>query len=115
MNDYRRTKRRKVAQAIEVTDAMTDVTIGRIGNVSESGMLMVATVPPHEDALYQLRFAVADQAGRERLLEVGAHALWLDTANVPGQFWAGFRFIDMAPDDADALRRWIESPGAQYV
>ena len=39
-----------------VTDTMTERVVGRIGNLSETGMLLIASAPLVEDALYQFRF-----------------------------------------------------------
>ena len=114
MTEYRRSKRRRAADVIEVFDTMTEQSVGRIGNISESGMMLIASRRLHDDALYQLRFTL-DDGVRPRALEVGAHHLWTDDANVPGQLWAGLRFIDIATDDAKHLREWIERPGGQFV
>ena len=115
MNDNRRAKRKRAQEAIEVMDTMTERTIGRIGNISETGMMLFATVNLPEDALFQLSFALPDDPGRARPIDIGAHHLWSDAANTPGQFWAGFRFIDISSDDAARLRAWIDQPGGQYV
>lgn len=114
--EYRRAKRRRAVETIEVVDTMTEQVVGRIGNVSETGMMMLATLHLMDDALFQFRFTLPDSVGRGRgrSIEVGSHQLWSDAANVPGQFWAGFRFIDISPDDAAQLRAWIEQPGGQY-
>jgi PilZ domain-containing protein len=114
IEEFRRAKRRKVSDTILVTDAMTDSVIGRLGNVSETGMLMMASAPLVEDALYQLRFRLHDVRMRDIGMEVGAHLLWLDRASAPGQAWTGFRFIAIPTDQATQLRQWIESPGGQY-
>jgi hypothetical protein len=113
--EYRRSKRKRAQETIEVIDTMTDQVVGRIGNISESGMMMLATAHLLDDALFQLRFSLPDGTARGRAIEIGSHQLWSDAANVPGQFWAGFRFIDISPEDATHLRAWIEQPGGQYV
>lgn len=115
--EYRRAKRRRALETIEVVDTMTEQVVGRIGNISESGMMMLATVHLMDDALFQFRFNLPEGMGRGRgrSVEVGSHQLWSDAANVPGQFWAGFRFIEISPEDAAHLRAWIEQPGGQYV
>lgn len=115
MTDNRRAKRKRAQEAIEVIDTMTERPIGRIGNISETGMMLFATLELPDDALYQISFALPDDLGRARPIEIGAHHLWTDAANVPGQFWAGMRFIDISPDDAARLRAWIDQPGGQYV
>ena len=88
--EHRRSPRRKVADTILVSDTMTEEVVGRIGNLSDGGMLLMASQALNDDALYQFRFRLPGMEGAE--LEVGAHLLWCDRASTPGQFWAGFRF-----------------------
>lgn len=111
MKEFRRSRRRQVADAIPVVDSMTDTVIGHIGNVSETGMLVIASVPLVIDALYQLRFSLPDPGGRIAL-EVGAQLLWREQANAPGQAWAGFRFITMSGEQMQRLRRWVDAAGS---
>jgi c-di-GMP-binding flagellar brake protein YcgR len=113
--EYRRAKRKRAQETIDVVDTMTEQVVGRIGNISETGMMMLATTHLADDALFQFRFTLPDHGARGRSIEIGSHQLWSDAANVPGQFWAGFRFIDISPDDAALLRTWIDQPGGQYV
>lgn len=114
ISEFRRAKRRKAADTILVTDLMTERVVGRIGNLSETGMLLMAGEPLVEDALYQFRFLLPDAKGHETPVEIGAHLLWLDRASAPGQAWTGFRFIGITEAQAAALRAWIEAPGSQY-
>lgn len=114
MTEYRRAKRRRAADVIDVFDTMTEQQIGRIGNISESGMMLITDQKLCDDALYQLRFTLED-GHRSRTIEIGSHHLWSDGANMPGQYWAGFRFIDIPADDAAQLRAWIDRPGGQFV
>lgn len=114
MKEFRRSRRRQVAEVVQVTDSMTDMVIGQIGNVSESGMLVMSNAQMAVDALYQLRFSLPDGAGRIPF-EIGTQLLWRDQASAPGQAWAGFRFITMSEQQMKQLRRWIDAPGSQYV
>jgi len=114
-NEHRRAKRRKLGYNVEVIDTMTEQSIGRIANLSETGMLTVLHSPLMNDALYQLRIRLPDSLGVERNMDVGAHELWSDEAAAPGQVWTGFRFIDIAPTDLEFIREWVEAPGSQYV
>ena len=115
IDEFRRARRRKVSDTVLVTDSMTDSVVGRLGNLSETGMMMIASAPLVEDALYQLRFHLHDARGREHAFEFGAHLLWLDQASAPGQSWTGFRFIAVPQEQAEHLRDWIDAPGGQYV
>jgi hypothetical protein len=113
--EYRRAKRRRALEAIDVFDTMSEKTLGRIGNLSESGMMVLATEPLLDDALFQLRIQLPSINGQPHRVDVGAHHLWVEEASAPGQHWSGFRFIDIGPDDLEALRLWIDSPGGQYA
>jgi hypothetical protein len=114
-SEFRRAKRRKVDERIEVTDAMTDRVVGHLSDLSETGLLLIANQALVSDALYQLRFRLVDGNRHERMVEVGAHELWSDPAAAPGQVWTGFRFIDLAPTDLMFIRQWVAAPGSEHV
>ena len=71
--DTRRAPRRQVAELVPVTDMLAEAVVGRLGNISETGMLMLASAPMHDDALYQLQFAIPGPNGQPVALDVGAH------------------------------------------
>ncbi len=96
-----------MAEAIVVTDAMTGAAVGRIGNLSETGMLLAASAPLREDALYQFRFRLPEADGDAHDCEFGAHLLWIDQTGGSGLAWAGFRFIAVPDDQARRLAAWI--------
>jgi hypothetical protein len=114
-SEYRRAKRRKVEHSIEVLDTMTEQVVGHLSDLSETGMLLILNHALVSDALYQLRFKLQDQQGREQGIEVGAHELWSDQASAPGQVWTGFRFIDISAEDLAFIRNWVAAPGSQHV
>ncbi len=103
--ESRRMPRRTVAGLIDVVDVMTEDTVGHLGNLSVGGMLLIASKPLVEDALYQLRFNLPDGGGHD--IELGAHVLWCDSASAPGQAWAGLRFLGLSPQATRNLREWI--------
>jgi hypothetical protein len=114
-SEYRRAKRRKVDESIDVIDTMTDVAVGHLSDLSETGMLLILSHPLVTDALYQFRFKLADAQGKERFVMVGAHELWSDQAAAPGQVWTGFRFIDISGEDLNFIRAWVAAPGSHHV
>ena len=113
MHEFRRARRRKAPDTILVTDTMTERVIGRIGNLSETGMLLIASEQLTDDALYQLRFLLPDGASGMGV-DVGAHLLWMDRASAPAQVWAGFRFIALTEPQSKVLRTWVDAPGSHY-
>lgn len=109
--DYRSRRhkpRRDVEGRVEVTDCMTGKVVGRIGNLSESGMLLLVDGQLRADALYQLRFNLAAVAPGNDPVQVGAQVLWLEPDNNQGRTWAGLHFIHLPPGQRRRLQAWIE-------
>lgn len=107
MNEKRRLPRKRPDVPLQVTDAMTGLIVGRIGNVSAEGLMLIASLSITDDALYQFVFHLPDSHGQLRPIEVGAHEQWTAPASINGQSWVGFRFIDISKDDENLLREWL--------
>lgn len=105
--EYRRADRYDVPDTVQVVDTMTEAVVGRLGNISETGMLLIAHGSLIDDALYQFRLEV--DGNRGHVIEVGAHLLWQDRASAAGQTWMGFRFIKVLDDHARPLQHWLQS------
>lgn len=115
IEEFRRSRRRRIVDTVQVVDTMTDAVIGHLSNLSETGILLIASAPLVDDALYQLRFSLRDAPHRASPIEVGAHLLWQDKTSVPGQTWTGFRFITMLESEMLQLRQWLDAPGGSYA
>jgi len=110
MIENRRSRRKSTRQTIAVTNAFTGEVVGDVGNLSIDGMLLIANRALPDHALYQLSFELPGRNGAPaRHLEVGVHEQWTEPAAAPDQFWAGFRIIDIGPDDRVALAAWIDT------
>ncbi len=106
IHEARRAPRRQVADSVPVVDVMTEEVIGHLGNLSESGMLLLANSPLLEDALYQFRFHLGARSSTPVM--VGAHLLWSGAANTPGQAWCGFRFLTISEAQREHVRAWVQ-------
>lgn len=107
----RRTIRRTPQQVVMVTDALTDQVLGRVGNLSAGGMLLFAEQSLPIGAVYQVRFNLADRDQPAQSFEVGVQLLWTDTPSGPRPVWSGFRFISIAPEQAQFLHAWSLTRG----
>jgi hypothetical protein len=114
-DESRRSRRRRVEERVDVIDVMTEQALGQLGNISDSGLLLLASAALHDDCLYQLRFTLADRGGQRVAFEIGAHLLWQNAAAAPGQAWMGFRFLSLEDGQLDRLLEWIDAPVATYV
>ena len=107
MNEHRCSPRKAAYATIPVTNTMTGQVMGRIGNLSSDGMLMVCDHAVGDSALYQIGFELVNSRGQPQMIEVGAQEMWEESANVPGQFWAGFHFVDISDRDLEAIESWL--------
>lgn len=109
MNDERRSAPRiPVSAPIEVTDSITGEPLGRIGNLSRNGMMLICPRTLNDGALYQLHFRLPDTSGAGTEIEAGVHAMWLDHAATNDYQWAGMRIISISAAAAERLDRWLE-------
>lgn len=109
--EQRRARRRTVDFTTIVTDVITGQPIGHLGNLSTTGMLLIAARPPRSDAVYQVSLALPGP-GRVEPIELGIQEQWHEQTPRAGQTWAGFRIVAMGERDAARLGAWIESSGS---
>ena len=109
-SEQRRSARKHVSNPIEVVDSLTGESLGRVGNLSHDGMMLIGSRRLNDNALYQVRFHLPGSGGKPHPLEVGVHEQWSEPAAVPGQHWAGLRIIALSDADTQVLDAWLQNP-----
>ncbi len=113
MNDERRSAARiPTSIPIEVTDSISGETVGRVGNLSRTGMMLICHRPLRDDALYQLRFRLPGERGGQSEIETGVHTMWTELAATNGYQWSGLRIISISGTAASTLDSWLEQSAA---
>jgi hypothetical protein len=113
--EHRRSLRKPANAVIEVTDTIAERVMGRIGNLSTDGLLMITPETLPSSALYLVSFPLPAAKGTKQApgevkrIALGIQEQWGEEAKVPGQYWTGFRIIDIAPEDAQRLAQWVGS------
>jgi len=109
-SNQRRTERKRASAPAIVTDVITGQSIGQVGNLSSTGMMLITAKPPRREALYQVRMALLPN-GRTLLqsqpIEIGIQEQWQEPAASSNQIWAGFRIIAITDIDASRLEDWL--------
>ncbi len=109
MNDERRSAPRiPTSMPIEVIDSISGENIGRVGNLSRNGMMLICHRPLRNDALYQLRFRLPDPQGPHEEIETGVHTMWTDQAATNGYQWSGLRITSISGTAAATLDHWLQ-------
>lgn len=113
MNDERRSSPRKpIPTPIEVVDTISGESIGRVGNLSRNGMMLICHRPLRDDALYQLRFRLPVPRGAQTEIETGVHTMWTEQAAMNGYQWSGLRIISISGAAAASLDKWLDGRAA---
>jgi len=107
--ENRRSRRKRAPDNIEVANSLTGEVVGFVGNLSADGMLLIANRKLPDNALFQFHFALPGAEDAPRRIEIGVHEQWSEPAQTAGQFWSGFRIIDIAPEDRTLLTGWVEA------
>ncbi len=109
-SDQRRAERKRASANAVVTDAISGLPIGHLGNLSMTGMLLIGAQAPRSEALYQVSLILP---GAEQMLapsqpiEVGIQEQWHEAAASSGQIWAGYRIVAITDADAARIENWL--------
>jgi hypothetical protein len=104
----RKSVRKRVTAVMMVTNAFTAESLGRIGNLSKEGLMLIAPKSLHEEHYLQLGFVLQHGSQLNRKVEIGVQVSWCDQARTANTYWVGCRIVDVSPDDAQQLARWVE-------
>lgn len=108
--NQRRAERKRTTDNAVVTDVISGVPIGHVGNLSSSGMLLITAQAPRSEALYQVSLTLPGSGrmlNQSQPIDVGIQEQWHEPAVSSGQVWAGFRIIAISDADAARLEAWL--------
>jgi hypothetical protein len=78
---------------LSVIDEDTGQLIGRIGDISHEGLLLLTSTPPELWRTYRLRVMPPEDLAVGEALAVGAQCMWSRPDVNPDLGLAGFRFV----------------------
>ena len=109
-SNQRRAERKRATFTAIVTDVISGLPMGHLGNLSSTGMLLISSSAPRSEALYQVSLPLP-ASGRlltqSQPVEVGIQEQWHEPAASPGQIWAGYRIVAITDTDAARLDSWL--------
>lgn len=109
--DQRRTRRKPVDFPALVIDVITGQPMGRIGNLSGTGMLLLSPAAPQSEAIHQVYLPLPGVGGNTpQYIEVGIQEQWHGSATSAEQVWAGYRIIAIGEGDDARLDAWLALP-----
>ena len=111
--NQRRAERKRASTTAIVTDVISGQTMGQLGNLSSTGMLLIGPHLPSNEGLYQVSVALPTSRRTSAItpptIEVGIQEQWHEPA-ASGQVWAGYRIVAISEHDAGQLEHWLAAP-----
>jgi hypothetical protein len=104
----RKNVRKRVTQVIMVVNSFTGESLGRIGNLSTTGMMLISPRLMGEEHYFQVGFQLSAAKIAAQKLEVGVQCLWCDEARSASTYWVGCKIIDISDADQVLLKRWVD-------
>jgi hypothetical protein len=108
--NQRRAERKHTSVTAIVTDVISGLPMGHLGNISSIGMLLIGAQEPRSEALYQVSLCLPG-SGRmltqSQPIEAGIQEQWHESAASSGQIWAGYRIVAISDADAARLDSWL--------
>jgi len=108
MQERRKHPRKAVSQPLKVTDVDRDRLLGHLVDVSLDGLMLIAREALPVNRVFQVALDFPAEMAPDRGVTFGAESLWREMTGDPGQYWLGFQIIDIAPENAEKLRRLID-------
>lgn len=108
--NQRRAQRKRAPVNAIVTDVITDLPIGHLGNLSSTGMMLICAQAPRSEAIYQVSLALPGTGrmlAQSQPIEIGIQEQWHEPAASSGQIWAGYRIVAVSDADAARIGSWL--------
>ena len=110
ISNQRRAERKRATVNAIVTDVISGLPMGHLGNLSSTGMLLISAQAPRSEALYQVSMTLPGSGrmlAQSQPIEVGIQEQWHESAASSGQIWAGYRIVAITDADAARLDNWL--------
>lgn len=106
--ERRRSPRKRLSADLNLFDRSTGATMGRLANLSESGLRLVGKKPVAEGQRTTFSMVLPEVVRGSTTVSFDAIAVWAQEAGYGGDFVAGFRFTEIKPEAAEVIRFLLE-------
>lgn len=94
----RRIERHQLPYFLKVFNRHTDQPMGYLGNVSETGLMLISQLPLLVGPVFALQLKVPGDDGALQLIDLDAHCLWSHEDATPGNYDSGFKLVATPPE-----------------
>lgn len=106
--ERRRAPRKRLSADLTLFDRSTGANIGRLVNLSESGLRLSSKKPVQEGQRIAFSMVLPQQVRGSSTLSFDAIVVWCQQAGYGGDVTAGFRFAELKPEALEVVRYLLE-------
>ena len=107
--ERRKYPRKSVGLALAVHHPDCGHSIGRLIDISLSGLMLLSLVDVPINRVYQLALELPEELGCGKWIGFGAESLWSESSMEPTRQWVGFHIIDISDESRALLGKLIEA------
>jgi hypothetical protein len=107
LSNKQRAERKPSPEVIIVINALSGASLGRIGNLSDGGAMIITNQPIPEGSVIQIQFLLRDSARCPRRIEAGIQCLWSAQAQSDRGYWNGCQFVAMGEVEEQLISNWL--------
>ncbi|MFC1475994.1 PilZ domain-containing protein [Candidatus Zixiibacteriota bacterium] len=109
MNDRRRKTRRQADQSHFVYDSKTGAVMGRVADMTEQGLMLLADKQIQPDTKFQCRMPLPENTQGNNDISFEAESKWCLLDEKSGQYHTGYEFRTMTADNIARLQKLLKS------
>lgn len=87
----------------DLIDQMVGMSLGKLVNLSTSGLMIVTAQPVETDSLYQVECVSHGPNGQVTRFSAGVVVLWVKEASSRDTRWVGMQIIDIGTEERKSL------------
>jgi len=92
-----------------VFDRVMNQTVGRILNMSISGIMMISEDPVELPRIFSCRVKLPKKINGSDQLEFDAQAKWTRFNSLTGLYQTGYKFINLTPESERLIQKILET------
>ncbi|WP_312935014.1 PilZ domain-containing protein [Pseudomonas sp.] len=104
----RHIERHELHCVLQLFNRITGHSLGYLGNVSESGLMLLSELPVMVGPDFELQIRVPLKGGGHQFINLTASCVWCQEDETPGHYNSGFMLLQ-APRDYDSFVRALQA------
>ncbi len=109
--ERRKLKRRHIVFYSRVFDRNSGALLGHLMDITVEGLMLISEYPLTTGATYPLRMDLPEDVMTKNYLSFDADCLWCRPDINPAFYNAGFKVLNMKPEDIDLIENMIDEYG----